>query len=328
MKFFDFIGNEKIKDQLTFLQESGRLPHAIIIEGDEGLGKRTLASEIALNLFCRAEGEHPCRECPQCIKVLNGYHPDIFEYSATGGARSFHVDKVREIKDDVIVRPNEADYKVYILGNCQCMNESAQNAILKILEEPPSYALFILTVTAKSALLETVLSRSVVLSLEGVDVSLGADYICRNNEDIDYQDALNACTVWGGNIGRALESLNDGRLSKISSIAENICKGLLSENEYSLLTACSVFEKDRETIVSALGFLKIIFRDAMLYSGNSDVLSGQRDTVKLLSSRLTRRRLMNLIEVCDSIKTLAQNNGNKAILITKICYDLRIAIGR
>lgn len=328
MKFFNFIGNEKIKDQLTFLQESDRMPHAIIIEGDEGLGKRTLAREIALNLFCRGEGNRPCRQCSQCIKVMNGYHPDIFEYSASGGARSFHVDKVREIKDDVIIRPNESDYKIYILGNCQCMNENAQNALLKILEEPPSYALFILTVTTKSALLETVLSRSVVVTLEGADVSLGADYICSKNENIDYQDALNACMVWGGNIGKALESLNDGRLSKITSIAENICKGLLSENEYSLLTACSVFEKDRETIVSALGFLKFIFRDAMLFSGNSDVLSGQRDIVRLLSSRLTRRSLMNLLTVCDNIIMLAQNNGNNAILITKICYDLRIAIGR
>lgn len=328
MKFFDFIGNDKIKDQLTFLQESDRLPHAIIIEGDEGIGKRTLAREIALNLFCRGEGEHPCRQCPQCVKVLSGCHPDIFEYSAAGGARSFHVDKVREVKEDVIVRPNEADYKIYILGNCQCMNESAQNAILKILEEPPSYALFILTTTTKSALLETVLSRSVVITLEGVAVSLGADYICSKHEDIDYNDALNACTVWGGNIGKALESLNDGRLSKINSIANDICSSLLSENEYSLLTACSVFEKDRDTLVSALGFMRIIFRDAMLYSEKSDVLSGQRDIVRLLSSRLTRQKLMNLIGACDNVRMLAQKNGNNAILITKICYDLRIAIGR
>lgn len=328
MNFFDFVGNEKIKEQLTFLQESKRLPHAIVIEGDEGLGKRTLAREITLNLLCRSEGERPCRQCPQCVKVLNGYHPDVYEYSASGGARSFHVDKVREVKDDVIVQPNEADYKVYILGNCQGMNESAQNAILKILEEPPEYALFILTTTTKSALLETVLSRSVVISLDGVEATVGADYICSKDDTVDYNDALNACTVWGGNIGKAIESLNDGKLSKICSIANDICKCVLSDNEYDLLTACSVFEKDRETLVSTLGFLKIIFRDAMLYNAHSDVLSGQQEIVKSMASRLTKSKLMSLIKVCDDIRMLAEKNGNNAILITKICYELRKAIGR
>ena len=120
MNFTDFLGNEKLKEQISSLAESGRLPHAIVIEGDEGLGKRTFAREIALNLFCRSDGERPCRNCAQCSKVLKGVHPDVFEYSATGGARSFHVDVVRDVIDDVIVKPNEAQYKIYILGNCQC----------------------------------------------------------------------------------------------------------------------------------------------------------------------------------------------------------------
>ena len=70
MNFTDFLGNEKIKEQISSLAESGRLPHAIVIEGDEGLGKRTFAREIALNLFCRSDGERPCRNCAQCSKVL------------------------------------------------------------------------------------------------------------------------------------------------------------------------------------------------------------------------------------------------------------------
>lgn len=328
MKFSDFIGNEKIKEQLSFLQESNRLPHAIVIEGDEGLGKRTLAREIALNLFCRGYDERPCRHCPQCIKVLNGYHPDLYEYSAPGGPSSFHVDTVRDVREDAIVRPNEADYKVYILGNCQCMNESAQNAILKILEEPPSYAMFILTTTTKSALLETVLSRSVVITVEGVDAAAGAEYICARDSSIDYNDALNACTVWGGNIGKAVESLSDGKLSKIITIANDICTSLLQDNEYDLLISCSVFERDRETLISTLGYLKIIFRDAMLYSKSSDILSGQEDSVKILASRLTKSKLMNLLNACDNVRIHAEKNGNNAILITKICYELRIAIGR
>jgi DNA polymerase-3 subunit delta' len=328
MKFVDFIGNEKIKEQLTFLQESGRLPHAIVIEGEQGLGKRTLAREIALNLFCKSEGDTPCRECPQCKKVLKHIHPDIYEYSASGGPRSFHVDVVRDVKEDVFVQPNEADYKVYILGNCQGMNESAQNAILKILEEPPAYALFILTTTTKSALLETVLSRSVVISLEGVECSKAAEYICSKDDSVDFNQASNAVTVWNGNIGKAVESLSDGKLSKISSIANDISLALLSDKEYDLLKACSVFERDRETLIAVLGLLKTMFRDALLYTNGSDILSGQVDTVKQLASRLNKEKLLRLIEVSDNIRILAEKNGNNAILITKICYEFRRAQGR
>ncbi|MDY4698849.1 ATP-binding protein, partial [Eubacterium coprostanoligenes] len=243
MNFEDFVGNEKVKEQLSFLQASGRLPHAIVVEGDEGLGKRTFAREIALNLLCKGENK-PCRNCPQCSKVLKCVHPDLYEYSATGGARSFHVDVVRDVKENVYMQPNEADYKIYILGNCQCMNESAQNALLKVLEEPPKYAMFILTVTNKSALLETVLSRSVVLTLEGVNEVQGAKYICSKDETADYDEALKACTVWGGNIGKAIESLGDSKLSKISGIAVDVCNALTSNDEYSLLKVCSVFDRD------------------------------------------------------------------------------------
>lgn len=327
MNFTDFVGNEKVKEQLSYLRQSNRLPHAIIIEGEEGLGKRTFAREIALNLFCRGE-QKPCRNCPQCSKVLQNIHPDIYEYSATGGARSFHVDVVREVKEDVYMQPNEAEYKVYILGNCQCMSDNAQNALLKVLEEPPKYALFILTTTTKSAMLETVLSRSVVITLEGVNEKTATDYIMEKYPEYDYSQVLQAVTAWGGNVGKAIASLGDSKLSKISSIAVDVCNALNEPHEYALLKVCSVFEKDRETLVSTLSLLKTIFRDAMLYSEGSDVLSGQKEIAKKLSQTLSKRKLLNLISACDNLTDLTVKNGNNAILITKICFDFRRAIGR
>lgn len=328
MNFTTFVGNEKIKTELGFLLQSGRLPHAIVIEGDEGLGKRTLAKEIAVNLLCRQSKNDACTTCPQCKKVLGSIHPDVYEYSATGGARSFKIETVRKVIEDCYMQPNEADYKIYILGNCHLMGEPAQNAILKILEEPPSYAIFILTVNTKSALLETVLSRSVVISLDGVDAKTGADYICANNQDISFEDAQNAITVWGGNIGKAVQSLCDGKLSKISQIANDICTAMVKDNEYALIKACAVFEKDRETLVSVLSLLKSIFRDAMLYCASGDILSGQEQSVKMLSRELSKDKLLKLITACDDIRTLALKNGNNAILITKICYELRKAQNR
>ena len=166
MEFKHFLGNEKIKAQLSALVDGGRLPHAVVLEGESGLGKRTLAGELAAALVCR--GEHrPCDSCPQCHKARAGVHPDILVYAPEGGARSFHKKTVDQIVGDVYMTPNEADYKIYILVNAHLMSVQAQNAILKVLEEPPAYVRFILTVENKSALLPTVLSRSVVFRLEG-----------------------------------------------------------------------------------------------------------------------------------------------------------------
>ena len=327
MRFTDFVGNEKVKQQLSFLEASGRLPHAFVIEGDEGMGKRTLAREIALNLFCRGD-EKPCRVCSQCSKVQKGIHPDIYEYSAPGGARSFHVDVVRDVKENVYMQPNEAEYKVYILGNCQCMNDSAQNALLKVLEEPPEYAVFFLTVDSKSALLETVLSRSTVLTLEGVPANIGADYICSKYDDIEYDEALRACTVWGGNIGKAIESLGDSKLSRINSIVCDICASIVANDEYSLLTACSVFEKDRETLAASLVLLKTVFRDALVYCDGSDVLSGNVEIARDFNSKFSKKKIMNLIYACENLHSLTVKNANNSVLITKMCYDFRRAIGR
>ena len=325
MRFVNFVGNEKIKEQLAYLIEADRLPHAIIIEGETGLGKRTLAREIALNLFCRGE-DKPCMVCPQCKKLLKGVHPDLFEYTAADKPSAFHVKRVREIRDDAFVKPNEADYKIYILGNAQSMNASSQNAILKILEEPPEYAVFILTVTNKSAMLPTVLSRSVVLSLSGVESAKGANYISQVNEEISYDAAYKALEIQGGNIGKAIESLSDGRLAQISEAANELARAVIAEHEYELLKTLSVFVKKNADLSSALAVLKTVFRDALLTQVKP--LSAQGETAALLSERLSREKLFRLIAACDKLKEMADRNANNSILITKVCAELRRAAGR
>lgn len=328
MKFKRFFGNERVKEQLSFLFQSSRLPHAIIIEGEDGIGKRTLARELAQALVCRSDGEIPCNECTQCHKAEKGIHPDIFEYSAQGGARSFHVDTVRDVINDAYMSPNEASYKVYILGNAHCMNESAQNAILKILEEPPSYAVFILTVLNKTMLLETVLSRSVVVSLSGVDLNFGADYITSENPDIDYKSALEALTAFKGNIGKAKESLNGGKMQRLTSIVNEIAYAVMADNEYELIKCIGSISKDRQELVTVLNLLKTLFRDALIGAKTGEYLSGQNDIIKALSLKFSASKLLAMCNTADMLIEMTNKNANNALLLTKICYSLREAAGR
>ena len=328
MNFSRFIGNEKVKEQLSFMLSSKRLPHAIVIEGDEGIGKRTLARELACALVCRGETERPCRECAQCKKALKGIHPDIFEYSAAGGARSFHVDVVREVINSVYMSPNEAENRIYILGNAHCMNESAQNAILKVLEEPPAYAVFILTVSSRTMLLETVLSRSVVISLDGVDPAAGAEYICTHNDNTDYDEALEAMIAFKGNIGKASESLIGGKMQKTVEMVNKLCTAVVADREYELIKCASAFSKDRQELVTVLELLKTVFRDALIGSKTGELLSGQREAVRSLSQKLTQEKLLKLYNTAEELIEMANKNANNALLITTVCYSLREAAGR
>ena len=318
MKLTNFIGNEKVIDRLSKLMESGRFPHALIIEGEEGIGKKTLAKDIACALVCRGN-DKPCGECSQCKKAIGAIHPDISEYIPAGTANSFHVDTVRNIINDAYVQPNEADYKIYILANAHCMNQNAQNALLKILEEPPKYVVFILTTNSKSALLSTVLSRSVCVSLEGVDIERAANYITSHCENVDYNTAKKTVETFNGNIGKAIDSLQDSKTSELVDVCNKICKALATSNEY---------EMDRQGVVFACDLLKSIFRDALFAGESSEHISGQEESAALLKSSLSRQSLIKLINTCDELKSTALSNANNALLITKFCYSLNRAIGR
>ncbi len=327
MKKTDFAGNKRVIEQLGYLIDSGRFPHALVIEGEQGMGKRTLARLLAAALVCR-ENEKPCGECSQCRKAIKGIHPDIFEHSAEGGANSFHVSVVRQVVSDAVVQPNEGEHKVYILGNADCMSVSAQNALLKVLEEPPAYVIFILTAQSKSALLETVLSRSVVISLEGVSAQEGAEYICRHKEGVEFQQAFSAVQNLNGNIGKAIDSLENGKESEIIEVCCNMCRALVQDSEYALLNYCGVFQKERQSIAFACSVLKNIFRDALVSGDNTELLSGQAETVKLLKNKLNQQKLVDLIGVCDTLKEMTNRNCNNSLLITEICCALRSAAGR
>lgn len=135
--------------------KAGRLSHAILIEGGDALKH---AKALAKTVLCSGEAR-PCGACRDCVKVEKDIHPDLLYFSGGDRQRSFHVDAVREIRKEAYLRPNEAEAKVFILENAQNMTVQAQNALLKIIEEPPQGITFILTCDNKAALLDTVLSR-------------------------------------------------------------------------------------------------------------------------------------------------------------------------
>lgn len=146
------------------LPAGGRgLSHAYIVSGPEGSGKHALAGRMAEAYVCTGTGDKPCLACSGCRKAAAGIHPDIIR--AGGEEGPVNAAAARALRSDAYIRPNEAPSKVYIIDRAQEMNASAQNALLKVLEDGPSYAAFLLLTENDAALLPTIRSRCEMIRL-------------------------------------------------------------------------------------------------------------------------------------------------------------------
>lgn len=276
---------ESVRSSVTH----GSFPHGVLIECQNEKEGEDFARFIANCLVCRGDFK-PCGVCADCNKAQKNGHPDITETDGVKGkSRNFTVDAVREIRDDAFIVPNESDRKIYILKNAHNMNEQAQNAILKILEEPPTYVYFIIVTNSKSTMLETVLSRVQVYSI-----------------------------------------LSDE--GEITEKEENAVKGfvtaLLNVNESALMEQTAVFQKNNQFARSVLIFLSEVFRDALVKKNGFEREFRFEQEVRTLANSVTAKNLIQLCAVCDELVESIDRNCNNNLLVIRMCYEFKRAIGR
>ena len=154
------------------IQDIRRLSHATIVAAASREESLRCAGRLAAAVVCRSAGPLPCGVCPACRKALNGIHPDLIrvkrpEDDKGRPRKEIQVDQIRQMAMDAVVLPNESERKVYLIEDADSMNVSAQNAALKLLEEPPAGVIFLLCVTNPQQLLPTVRSRCAELSVNG-----------------------------------------------------------------------------------------------------------------------------------------------------------------
>ncbi len=303
---FPLVSNDGVALAVRDAFASGRLPHAIIIEGEQGTGRHTLAKYIAAGAVCPNESV-PCGECKSCHIAEVGSHPDIMVVSAEDGKKSISVDTVRKLRTEAYLKPNISERRVFIIDPADAMSDISQNALLKVLEEPPKSAMFILIVSRISALLATVRSRCVTFTLSSVPKEQAIEYIL---ERFDYErsaieDAVNAA---GGNIGRALSSLvGDTKLFKDAKELLNLA---LKKDKYGMLCVFKQYEKDRVQATELLNSFKMQICEKM----SEQILCESQENAAFLS------RLFDL--VCDAEKRMALNI-NLSLLFTGFCSTIR-----
>lgn len=204
------LGNERLKQGLSAALEADKLSHCYLIAGPSGSGKHTLAGLLAAAMECTAERGRPCGRCAQCRKVFAGTHPDVVTVDETA-RKTVGVDLIRRARQDVYVLPNEGRRKVYVFPRAMDMNPNAQNALLKVIEEPPSYASFLLLSDSAERLLPTIRSRAVCLQLSPLPEELCLRALQERHPERDDAALREACRRSEGFLGRAELLLEAGQ---------------------------------------------------------------------------------------------------------------------
>lgn len=197
---------------------SGRAPHAMVLTGMPGVGKRTLARLLACAFLCVGEGPRPCLRCKGCRRALDGAHPDLLTPSAGEKERSIKVDHLREILHALSMHAVEGGDRVVLLENAQRMTPQAQNALLKSLEEPDGSTRFLLTASGDTGLLPTVRSRCRVVRVppwprEAVERELAS-------RGADAAQARELSILCGGSLGLALSMREDAAFLQLRTLCE------------------------------------------------------------------------------------------------------------
>ena len=206
MSFDTLLGNDRLKQNLAQSIGAGHISHFYLISGPRGSGKRTLAKLLSAAILCR--GQHkPCMTCDPCRKLLAGNHPDLITVEDPEH-KNVAVKIVRQMRDDMFVRPNESDYKIYLFP--QELGIEGQNALLKILEEPPHYGVFILLTDNPEKLLPTVRSRCTELKLQSLPQQILLPHLRREFPQATQEDLEAAVFRSGGFLGQAMELLENG----------------------------------------------------------------------------------------------------------------------
>ncbi len=319
------IGQEDLVGALKVAVSEGRISHAYIIQGEKGSGKGLLSELFAMAIQCEEDYSEPCMECESCTKAIRGNHPDIITIHHEK-PDTISVDEIRkQVAEDVGIRPFSYPHKVYIIHDAQKMTPQAQNALLKTLEEPPEYAVIILTAENADALLPTVRSRCVTLTMRPVCDGDVVSYLMREMKMPDYQAEIYAALA-RGNIGRAVD------MAASESFGEKMGESLnylAHSKEISPDARLDLIRKmagDRRGIGDYLDIFSLWFRDVIYLKATNEpdglIFREQHRHIRKRAEVSSYEGLQNILDAIDKTRTRLAANVNAELALELLFMNI------
>lgn len=302
--------NEAITKTLDALYSSGRFPHAVLFEAESGIYLESIGIFTAMKELC-TEKIKPCYQCKNCKKIINFSHPDLI-ICGENGEKSYNIDEVRNIRSRAFIIPNEADKTVFLLKNADTIPEKSQNALLKIIEEPPEHVFFIFLCENSSKLLETVLSRVTLLKFDLPKPQAAANIIktvCTNKTD---SEILSVFSVTNS-ISKTIEVLN-GENSNYTNTQE-LYNLLLKRDNYNALILLSEISKSKQIKETMILLKHLIIENTAKYI---------KEDYSFFS--ITPLQAIKITDIIDKVIFMTAQNVNGSLLPSYILSQINLIL--
>lgn len=314
------LGQNHIYEHFKNAIAAGKLSHAYILHGERGMGKLNIAKEAAKAIQCESNAPEKtdkigeaCGQCKSCHQAESDNQPDI-KY-VTPAKKTLGVDDIREqINDDALIKPYGSPYKIYIIPKSDTMTVQAQNALLKTIEEPPSYAIFILLAANTDAFLPTILSRCVMLNAKTVSEGEIVKELKSKFGVGDY-DAKVAASFAGGNIGKAeklisSDSFKDSKDS-VTDLIRNVANGGMDVIAKTVKDL-NDYKDDKEALKDYLDMIRVWFGDVLKFKTTKDdselVFQESLVEIKQLADHVSFENINGILDEIEKAEERTKSN--------------------
>ena len=315
MDYNNIIGHNKAIESLKLSIINKTVSHSYLFQGEDGLGKKMVAYVFAKTLLCKEQKEEPCNRCVSCVKFHSHNHPDFFSIEPDKGL--IKKGQIEEMIKSVSILPFESKRKVFIIDDSHKMNQEGKNALLKTLEEPPSYITIILISSSPNNLLPTILSRCQSVKFYPVKPIEIEDYLIRlYNKSVEEASFVSNFTK--GSVGKSIELSTSDKFFQMRDQLIKILDSLIKGDKTKAFSSIPFFNENRDNIEEIIDIILYWFRDLLIYKeiGESHLIIN-KDKLEYLSSQsfVDFNSINDIIEKVEETKDNIRRNVNYQLSI-------------
>ncbi len=304
-EFKDVVGHEQVIQHMQNAIRQKKISHAYLLCGEAGSGKRLVAEAFAKTILCEEGGIEACGKCKSCKQAESGNHPDfriVVREKATLGVKEIR----EQVTGDVQIKPYSSAYKIYLIDEAEKMTEEAQNALLKTIEEPPEYAVFLLSVSRQELLLSTVLSRCVLLPFYPVAPEKIKRFLMEKRGVPDYL-AESAAAFAGGLVGRAVQYAESESFIEQRNDVLHLVKYIDDMTMAEVMENVKLFAAKKDVATEYLDMILMWYRDVLMYKATKNVNALMfMDELEAVSAQAGKRSFENLQGIVDALEQVKQ----------------------